>query len=96
MDNKIFKGKVYHLKCGYSMCYIGNSNRMLCSDYNRRGTKSPCCRFTVSNNDIKELLLLHDISYENVDKIYIDERHNYKIIKKDGTISSFDGSTIIV
>ena len=96
MEDKMFKGKIYHKKCGYSMCYINNSKRLICSDYHKKGLASKCCRFSIGENDIKELLLLHGIPYENVKKISIDEEGHYEIIQNNDHISSFDGSTIIV
>ena len=86
--------KIKCLNCGASMVMV--KEKYICSNYNK-GLRFRCKdRFTITPEQIQEILQDHNVNKDEVSEFKINKDHHYQIVMRDGTIKGYDGATIIV
>lgn len=95
-DDKMFKSKAKCLQCHKSMIYFKENKskyKLCCSTYHKTGE---CFRNVWKNEEVQELLEMHQINLEDVKEMYLGLNFTYKIILSDNKEISFDGFTMLL
>ena len=94
---KKYKSKVRCLTCGSSMVYYSQSvHKLICSNYHKGLIERCRERNTVSENELDEILEGHQVSFEDLETIYIDKEKHYKLVTKSNHIGWWDGNTLVI
>lgn len=86
--------KIRCLSCGAALTKV--KGKYICSNYHK-GLRNRCPdRFTITKEEIEDIIDNHNIDIEDVKEFKINHDYHYQIVMRDGTIKGYDGSTLIV